>query len=182
MKQLQVIVAGGGIGGLSLALSLHQAGIAVRVYEAVRDPSPLGVGINLQPTAVRELTGAQVCLTADLGPSERYRRWLAVLRGSVRISAGTRAAMFAPVHDLGLVVLWDDGDDLHAERRAPYPHAREVLALRAHRQGAAALIGGVIERRLLTTVVDLDEQEERGGRGKNWSHRSRAIGRGTSST
>ena len=56
MKQLQVIVAGGGIGGLSLALSLHQAGIAVRVYEAVRDPSPLGVGINLQPTAVRELT------------------------------------------------------------------------------------------------------------------------------
>ena len=56
MKRLQVIVAGGGVGGLSLALSLHQAGIAVRVYEAVRDPSPLGVGINLQPTAVRELT------------------------------------------------------------------------------------------------------------------------------
>src|SRR5215467_10733808 len=56
MKNLKVIVAGGGIGGLSLALSLHQAEIAVRVYEAVRDPAPLGVGINLQPTAVRELT------------------------------------------------------------------------------------------------------------------------------
>src|SRR4051812_32742642 len=56
MKNLEVIVAGGGIGGLSLALSLHQAGIGVRVYEAVRDPAPLGVGINLQPTAVRELT------------------------------------------------------------------------------------------------------------------------------
>jgi 5-methylphenazine-1-carboxylate 1-monooxygenase len=53
---MEVIVVGGGIGGLSLALSLHQAGIEVRVYEAVRDPSPLGVGINLQPTAVRELT------------------------------------------------------------------------------------------------------------------------------
>jgi 2-polyprenyl-6-methoxyphenol hydroxylase-like FAD-dependent oxidoreductase len=53
---MKAIVAGGGIGGLSLALSLHQAGIGVRVYEAVRDPSPLGVGINLQPTAVRELT------------------------------------------------------------------------------------------------------------------------------
>ena len=52
---MQVIVVGGGIGGLSLALSLHQAGIAVRVYEAVRDVVPLGVGINLQPTAVREL-------------------------------------------------------------------------------------------------------------------------------
>src|SRR3954463_3674031 len=56
MRDLDVIVAGGGIGGLSLALSLHQAGIAVRVYEAVRAPAPLGVGINLQPTAVRELT------------------------------------------------------------------------------------------------------------------------------
>ena len=53
---MQVIVVGGGIGGLSLALSLHQVGIAVRVYEAVRDLAPLGVGINLQPIAVRELT------------------------------------------------------------------------------------------------------------------------------
>jgi 5-methylphenazine-1-carboxylate 1-monooxygenase len=55
MKNMEIIVVGGGIGGLSLALSLHQAGITVRVYEAVRDLSPLGVGINLQPTAVREL-------------------------------------------------------------------------------------------------------------------------------
>ena len=52
---------------------------------------------------------------------------------------GTRAAAFAPVADLGLVVVWDDGDDLHAEPRAPYPHVREVLALRAHLTGAAVL-------------------------------------------
>lgn len=55
-SRLKVIVVGGGIGGLSLALSLHQAGIAVHVYEAVAELAPLGVGINLQPTAVRELT------------------------------------------------------------------------------------------------------------------------------
>ncbi len=96
---------------------------------------------------------SHVCLTADLGPAERYRRWLSILRGSARISAGTRAAMFAPVRDLGLVVLWDDGDDLLAERRAPYPHAREVLALRAHRQGAAALIGGFARSTELTQLV-----------------------------
>jgi primosomal protein N' (replication factor Y) len=86
--------------------------------------------------------GGHVTLAAGLGPAERYRRWLAVSRGVVRVAAGTRAAMFAPVPDLGLVVIWDDGDDLHAEPRAPYPHAREVLALRAHRARAGALIGG----------------------------------------
>jgi primosomal protein N' (replication factor Y) (superfamily II helicase) len=86
--------------------------------------------------------GQHVCLAAGLGPAERYRRWLAVSRGLVRVVAGTRSAMFAPVAGLGLVAIWDDGDDLHAEPRAPYPHVREVLALRAHRGGAAALIGG----------------------------------------
>jgi primosomal protein N' (replication factor Y) (superfamily II helicase) len=86
--------------------------------------------------------GRHVALTAELGPAERYRRWLAVRRGAVRAVVGTRAAMFAPVRDLGLVVLWDDGDDVHAEPHAPYPHPREALALRAHRAGAGTLIGG----------------------------------------
>jgi len=53
---MEAIIIGGGIAGLTMALSLDQAGIASRVYEAVADPAPLGVGINLQPTAVRELT------------------------------------------------------------------------------------------------------------------------------
>ena len=56
--------------------------------------------------------------------------------------AGTRAAAFAPVDRLGLVAIWDDGDDLHAEPRAPYPHAREMLLTRAQLAGAAALVGG----------------------------------------
>jgi primosomal protein N' (replication factor Y) len=96
---------------------------------------------------------AHVTLTADLGPAERYRRWLAALRGDVLIVAGTRAAMFAPVQDLGLVVLWDDGDDLHTDPHAPYPNAREVLALRAHRARAAALIGGFSRTTELTQLV-----------------------------
>ena len=53
--RMDVIVVGGGIAGSTIALSLHQAGVKVRVYEAVRDMAPLGVGINLQPIAVREL-------------------------------------------------------------------------------------------------------------------------------
>ncbi|RYB92128.1 primosome assembly protein PriA [Nocardioides oleivorans] len=87
--------------------------------------------------------GHHVCLTADGGPAARYRDFLAVSRGARRIVVGTRSAAFAPVHDLGLVVIWDDGDDLHAEPRAPYPHTREVLLARAEQQGTAALLGGV---------------------------------------
>jgi primosomal protein N' (replication factor Y) len=87
--------------------------------------------------------GHHACLTADGGPAARYREFLAVSRGARRIVVGTRSAAFAPVHDLGLVVLWDDGDDLHTEPRAPYPHTREVLLARADQQGTAALLGGV---------------------------------------
>ena len=51
---LTVLIAGAGIGGLTLALSLHQIGVPCRVFEAVSELKPLGVGINLQPHAVRE--------------------------------------------------------------------------------------------------------------------------------
>jgi primosomal protein N' (replication factor Y) len=86
--------------------------------------------------------GSHVVLSADLGPEARYRRWLAVRRGAVRAVLGNRSAVFAPVADLGLVVVWDDGDDLHAEPRAPYPHARDVAVLRASSTGAALLVAG----------------------------------------
>ncbi|HEY9550043.1 MAG TPA: FAD-dependent monooxygenase, partial [Kiloniellaceae bacterium] len=52
---MTVLVAGAGIGGLALALSLHQVGVPVRVFEASAALRPLGVGINLLPHAVREL-------------------------------------------------------------------------------------------------------------------------------
>ncbi|GAA4976938.1 primosomal protein N' [Yinghuangia aomiensis] len=86
--------------------------------------------------------GRHIALTADAGPEERYRRWLAVSRGTVKAVVGTRAAMFAPVADLGLAALWDDGDSAHSEPRAPQPHVREVLVMRALREQAAFLVGG----------------------------------------
>ena len=125
-----------------------------RVAEAVRTAVEAGRGALVVVPDHRDLSrvdagltaalgaGRHAALAADLGAAERYRRWLAVRRGAVRAAAGTRAAAFAPVADLGLIVLWDDGDDLHAEPRAPYPHARELLALRAHLTGAAMLLAG----------------------------------------
>ena len=55
MTRHPVLIAGGGIGGLSVALTLHQIGVPCVVFEAVAELKPLGVGINLQPNAVREL-------------------------------------------------------------------------------------------------------------------------------
>ncbi|KIC65619.1 hypothetical protein [Pseudarthrobacter phenanthrenivorans] len=81
-------------------------------------------------------------LTADDGPTPRYRNFLRLLAGKAKIAIGTRSAAFAPVQDLGLVVCWDDGDDLHIEQRAPYAHAREVLLLRAGQEGTACLLAG----------------------------------------
>lgn len=100
--------------------------------------------VNRVDGALSDLLGVghHVSLTADAGPAQRYRAFLAVSRGSHRIVVGTRAASFAPVHDLGLVAIWDDGDDLHEEPRAPYPHTRETLLLRAEAERTAALVGG----------------------------------------
>ncbi|MGO1316032.1 MAG: primosomal protein N' [Cellulomonadaceae bacterium] len=87
--------------------------------------------------------GHVVRLSAEDGPAQRYRGFLALLRGHARVAVGTRAAAFAPVTDLGLVVCWDDGDPMHAEPRAPYPHVRQVLALRSELEGCAYLVGSV---------------------------------------
>ncbi|MCX4979681.1 primosomal protein N' [Streptomyces sp. NBC_00572] len=85
--------------------------------------------------------GRHALLTAEAGPEKRYAQWLAVRRGAVRAVVGTRAAMFAPVRDLGLVVIWDDGDGSHSEPHAPQPHARDVLLLRAAHDRCAFLLG-----------------------------------------
>lgn len=83
-----------------------------------------------------------VILTSELGPAARYRNFLAVVRGQARVVIGTRGAVWAPVQDLGFVGVWDEGNDALAEPRAPYPHIREVAALRAQRADAALVLAG----------------------------------------
>src|SRR5579871_4313552 len=55
MAKSPVLIAGAGIGGLSVALTLQQIGVPCIVFESVADIKPLGLGINIQPNAVREL-------------------------------------------------------------------------------------------------------------------------------
>ena len=98
--------------------------------------------------------GAFAVLVAEAGPAARYRAFLAALRGRVKVVIGNRAAAYAPVRDLGLVAVWDDGDDLLAEPRAPYPHSRNVLALRAAAAGAGMLLAGYARTAEAQTWVD----------------------------
>ena len=136
----------------------------VAVAEAAQATLASGRGVLVvvpttrQVTEVAERLAAHlpgepvVRLVADDGPARRYRSFLRVLLGEVRVVVGTRAAAFAPVADLGLCVCFDDGDDRLAEPRSPYPHARQVLALRAEHEGAALLLGGytrTVEAQLL---------------------------------
>ncbi len=83
MTDTCVLVAGGGIGGLATALTLHQVGVPCRVFETAPEMLPLGVGINLQPNAVRELI--------DLGISEADLDTVGCRRGSGPSSVSTAA-------------------------------------------------------------------------------------------
>ncbi|WP_337060556.1 primosomal protein N' [Kineococcus sp. G2] len=99
--------------------------------------------VRLDAALTRRLpAGAHVLLEADAGPAARYGAFLQALTGRARVVAGTRAAVFAPLPNLGLIAVLDDGDDSHAEQRAPYPHARDVAVLRAGATGCAALFAG----------------------------------------
>lgn len=107
-------------------------------------------------TACEAVAGsdAVIALSAGLGPAKRYRRWLAALRRDVSIVVGTRSAVFAPARNLGLLLMWDDGDDGYAEPRSPYPHAREVALLRAHECGCAVVLAGHARTAEAEALVD----------------------------
>ncbi len=85
--------------------------------------------------------GALATLTADQGPERRYREFVRILRGGVRVVVGTRASVFAPLPDLRLVIVWDDGDDALVDPQAPYWDARDVAALRSHLAGCDLVVG-----------------------------------------
>src|SRR6185312_6443326 len=101
MSNTPVIIAGAGIGGLATALTLHQIGIQCIVLESVREMRPLGVGINLQPNAVRELY--------DLGITDAELEEI-----------GLAAREWALVGLNGSVIYSDPRGRLAGYRRPPY--------------------------------------------------------------
>jgi primosomal protein N' (replication factor Y) len=81
-------------------------------------------------------------LAADDGSATRYRNWLAVLRGAVKIVIGTRSAVFAPFENIGAIVVWDDWNSSHVNPQAPYWNSRDVAALRSAQQNCALVLIG----------------------------------------
>ena len=105
---------------------------------------PTAKNLDLLEAALAERLPADafVRLGSDSTPHTRYHGFVKARLGRVPVVIGTRAAAYAPVANLGLVVCWDDGDSSLLERRAPYCHARDVLLLRASAENTAALFAG----------------------------------------
>jgi primosomal protein N' (replication factor Y) len=71
---------------------------------------------------------------------DRYRAFLAALGGGPHIVIGNRSALLAPASNLGLILVWDDGDPLHREPLAPYVHTRDVGLIRQSQSGAGLVL------------------------------------------
>ncbi len=138
-------------------------------------------------TALDAALGEQIAwLGTDRSTRDRYSAWLALRGGRKHIACGGRGAAFAPVENLGLVVVDDESHVSYKERRAPRFHARTVAAERARRAGAALVAVGVppsvevaaavasgrmtavapprraqTDRRVPVTIADLSREPER---------------------
>jgi len=88
-----VLIAGGGIGGMAMALTLHQVGVPCIVFEAVPQLQPLGVGINLQPNAVRELHDLGLGNEVLDGIGIQAREWALVGRNGSDVYSEARGLL-----------------------------------------------------------------------------------------
>ena len=89
-NDVDVLIVGAGMGGLTTALALHQRGISCRIHESVRELRPLGVGINLATTAMSMLSSAAQQFVGDSvrGAIEDERAW-----ASLSAMARSRSSM-----------------------------------------------------------------------------------------
>src|SRR6185312_7467994 len=129
---LQALASGGSPRAVATVVPNQPGGWPALLAEAVAACRRSGRGAVVVVPDARDLDRATDALAAALGEADvarlsaedgatpRYRQFLRVARGQARVAVGTRSAAYAPVHDLGLVVVWEDQDSSHAEPRAPY--------------------------------------------------------------
>src|SRR5439155_3500452 len=76
-----------------------------------------------------------------LSAGERYDEWRRIRRGEARVVIGTRSAVFAPLEDLGLIVVDEEHDPSYRQHESPFYNARDVAVMRAHFGGAVVVLG-----------------------------------------
>lgn len=115
------------------------------VNEQRRSAIVLVPEIALTPQTVdrfRAVFGDQVAvLHSALSDGERYDEWLALKRGEKRIAVGARSAIFAPLEDVGAIIVDEEHEASYKQGEAPRYHAREAAVVRARLEGATVVLG-----------------------------------------
>jgi primosomal protein N' (replication factor Y) len=165
--------------------------IYIRLSTAIRDAGRrvlmLVPEIALTPAAAalfREAFGERVAIQhSGLSDGERHDQWQRIRRGEIDIVVGTRSAVFAPLEQVGLIVVDEEHDGSYKQEESPRYNGRDVAIVRAQRAGALVVLGSatpsmetyhhamtgkyqrvVLERRVLdrplasVTVVDMREE------------------------
>jgi len=81
------------------------------------------------------------CCTRGLTPDERAEQWHRIRRGDARVVVGTRSAVFAPMQDLGLVIVDEEHDSSYKQEETPRYHGRDVAVMRAKFAECAVVLG-----------------------------------------
>jgi primosomal protein N' (replication factor Y) len=115
------------------------------VLDQGRDAIILVPEISLTPQTVgrfkaRFATDIAV-LHSGLGAGERYDEWRRAHRGEVRIVVGARSAIFAPLPNVGIIIVDEEHDTSYKQSETPRYHARDVAIVRAHRNRAVCVLG-----------------------------------------
>ncbi len=91
---------------------------------------------------LRTVFGSEVAiLHSNLSVGERYDEWRRIRRGDARIAIGTRSAVFAPLENIGLVIIDEEHDPSYRQHESPFYNARDVGVMRAHLAGAVVVLG-----------------------------------------
>jgi len=91
---------------------------------------------------LRAVFGSEVAiLHSNLSAGERYDEWRRIRRGDARVVIGTRSAVFAPLEDIGLIVVDEEHDPSYRQHESPFYNARDVSVMRAHSAGAVVVLG-----------------------------------------
>lgn len=131
-----------GLGWITAGLVAARAALSAgsSVLWLVPDHREIAVlSAALDAEVARGTIDEYTALHADQSPEQRWTAWLRGLLGRTRLLIGTRAAAFAPLADLGVIICTDDANQNYLDQHAPYPHAREVCLLRSNLEDTGLL-------------------------------------------